>query len=243
MNYTIIALIFIIVLMLYAGYMYITNTSITSGVVSLQGPGTDYAMTKWQKLDDPGATQYHYEGWLFIKTLPGPTVNGTIFQRELSTTKSTGLVLNGSTLTFSKSTGAPLTSLGTIPPNVSTLVTITEDFPIQKWVYFVVNIKDQLIECYLNGKLIKSQMVPTGTATGQADLTPSTRKNLYLGDGSTDGYITKFKREPSVLTPDQVWKRYLQGNGLATFSNWLAGYNASFSLYTTTEEVKKYSLL
>jgi hypothetical protein len=120
--------------------------------------------------------------------------------------------------------------------STTTVVNITNDFPIQKWVYFVVNVKDNLVECYLNGKLIKSQIVTD-------DLSPSTRNDLYLGDNFTDGYITKFKRDATILTPDQVWKQYLAGNGLATFSNWLAGYNASFSLYTTTEEIKKYSLL
>jgi len=234
MNYTIIALVFIIILMLYAGYMYITNTSLTTGVVSLKSPG-DFGITKWNKLDNPGSAQYHYEGWLFIKTLPA-TTNGTIFQREMKI-GAVGLILNGSSLTFSKGNlSSPAPGVMT---NLSTIVSITNDFPIQKWVYFVLNVKDKLVECYLNGKLIKSQIVDTTTA----DLTPSTRKDLFLGDNSTDGFITKFKREATVLTPDEVWKRYLAGNGLATFTNWLAGYNATFSLYTTTEEIKKYSLL
>ena len=237
MNYTIIALVFIIILMLYAGYMYITNTSLTNGVVALNSPG-NFGTTEWKKLDNPGSTQYHYEGWVFIKTLP--TDNGTIFQRQLNgaKVKSTGLVLNGSTLTFSRSEATDATAK-TKMANPSAIVSITNDFPIQKWVYFVLNVKDQLVECYLNGKLIKSQIVDTTTA----DLKPSTRKDLFLGDNYTEGYITKFKREATVLTPDEVWKRYLAGNGLATFTNWLAGYNATFSLYTTTEEIKKYSLL
>ena len=187
------------------------------------------------KTRQPGSTQYHYEGWLFIKTLPN---SGTIFQRQLNSISSTGLVLTGSKLTFSKSGTAPAApSLMATP--ITTIVEITDDFPIQKWVYFVLNVKDQIVECYLNGKLIKSQIIESTSS----DLTPSTRKDLYLGDGSTEGYITKFKHGASVLTPDQVWKNYLAGNGLANFTNWLAGYNATFSLYTTTEEVKKYSLL
>ena len=147
------------------------------------------------------------------------------------------MVLKGSTLTFSRSETDAIAKTKMNSP--LDIVSITTDFPIQKWVYFVLNVKDQLVECYLNGKLIKSQIVDTTTA----DLKPSTRKDLFLGDNYTEGYITKFKREATVLTPDEVWKRYLAGNGLATFTNWLAGYNATFSLYTTTEEIKKYSLL
>jgi hypothetical protein len=214
--------------------MYITNTSLTTGVVALKSPG-DFGTTKWQKLDNPGSAQYHYEGWLFIKTLPSE--NGTILQRKLKNF-ATGLILKGSSLTFSKATNIGTVTNNVAGPLASTtdLVSITDNFPIQKWVYFVVNVKDKLVECYLNGKLIKSQLVTD-------DLTPATRTDLYLGDGSIDGYVTKFKRDATVLTPDQVWKQYLAGNGLATFTNWLAGYNATFSLYTTTEEIKKYSLL
>jgi hypothetical protein len=61
--------------------------------------------------------------------------------------------------------------------------------------------------------------------------------------GGIDGFITKFKRDPVALTPDETWKRYLEGNGLATFSNFLAGYNASFSLFNTEATIKEYTLL
>lgn len=237
MNYTIIALVFIIILMLYAGYMYLTNTNITTGVVSLKAPG-DYAQTKWQKLDNPGSTQYHYEGWLFMNGLPASGTIWTICGRKMNSGAS-GVVLAGSSLAFYK--GASIDSMGLTgaPNELSSLVNIINDFPIQKWVYFVVNVNGQLVEAYLNGKLVTTQVIPTGTAT----LTPSTRAELFLGSSSCDGYITKFKRIASVLTADQAWANYLAGNGLATFTNWLAGYNASLSITNSVNDVKTYSLL
>ena len=234
MNYTIIALVFIIILMLYAGYMYFTNTNITTGVVSLNAPG-DYAETNWKKLDNPGSTQYHYEGWLFMNSLPASVATWTICGRQLSTT-STGLVLTGSRLSFSKGGSITTTSGLNVTGTLSTIIT---DFPIQKWVYFAVNVNGQLVETYLNGKLVSTEMIPSGTT----NLTPSTRTNLFLGSSSCDGYITKFKRIASVLTADQAWANYLAGNGLATFTNWLAGYNASLSISTTANDAKTYTLL
>jgi len=235
MNYTIIALVFIIILMLYAGYMYFTNTNITTGVVSLKDPG-DYAQTNWQKLDNPGSTQYHYEGWLFMNKLPATTDTWTICGRKLAT-PATGVVFTGSTLAFSKA--SEINATAGLTGSVSPLVTIIKDFPIQKWVYFVVNVNGQLVEAYLNGKLVMTQMIPENSPS----LTPLTRAPLFLGSSSCDGYITKFKRIASVLTADQAWANYLAGNGLATFTNWLAGYNASLSITNSVNDVKTYSLL
>ena len=229
MNYVIIALVFIIALMLYAVYAYYTNTTLTSGVASLRNPSSAIAQIDWQKINNPGSTTYHYEGWLFVKNLP--TTKTAIFRRGNT---NFALCLNGSTLSIDKQ-GSTMTNGATSNP--TELVNITTKFPVQKWVYFVVNvINNNIVETYLNGKLINTIQL-------QQPLALNVRDALYVGGtASVDGFITKFKRDPVALLPDDVWKNYVKGNGLATMSSWLAGYNASFSVYNNTEEVKKYTL-
>ena len=103
----------------------------------------------------------------------------------------------------------------------------------------MVNVINQnVVEVYLNGKLIQTKQLASPNKVPN-----NTRGTLYLGGTATvDGYVTKFKRDPVALLPDEVWKNYLAGNGLATFTNWLAGYNASFSVHSGTEEIMKKSL-
>ena len=207
MNYTIIALVFIILLMLYMGYIYLTNTTLSSGVQPL----SEEATIEWKKLQNPSSTTYHYEGWVYIKTQP--SVVKKIVERGTDR-----LRLNGTTLTFND-------------------IIITQDFPIQKWVYFVVNVVNgNIVEVYLNGKLVITKQVTVAAI--------SAKNNLKYGEASgIVGYITKLKRDPVALTPDEAWKTYLEGNGLASFSNFLAGYNASFSLYNTEGTIKQYTAL
>lgn len=231
MNYTVIVLVFVIVMMLYMAYFYFTNTTLTTGVIKLTDTGRKTKTIEWKKLDNPGAITYHYEGWLFVDKLS--TDKKAIFWKD---SDGLALCLQKSTLTVdmvkTNSTEGPTALVE--PP----IVIVTDKFPQQKWVYFVVNVLNgNVVEVYLNGKLIQTKQL-------SKTVTNNTRGTLSIGGTNTvDGYVTKFKRDPVALLPDDVWKNYLAGNGLATFTNWLAGYNASFSVHSGAEEIKKVSFL
>ena len=207
MNYTIIVLVFIILLMLYMAYLYMTNTTLSSGVQPLNVA----QHIQWQKLQNLSSSTYHYEGWVYIKTKP------TTEKKLLKRGDTHKLTLNKTELKFND-------------------ILITDDFPIQKWVYFVVNVVNgNIVEVYLNGKLVITKQINVDAIAAKTDLS--------YGESGIDGYITKLKRDPVALTPDEVRKTYLEGNGLSTFSNFLAGYNASFSLYNTEGTIKHYTAL
>lgn len=218
MNYTIIVLVFIIFMMLYMGYLYMTNTTLTSGVESLNTSHT----IGWTRLQNPSSSTHHYEGWVYIKQKPAAIK--TIYARGAGV----NLYLDGTTLKVANANTGTITTYATV-----------DDFPLQKWVYFVINVVNgNIIEVYLNGKLVQTKQMSTSLAavSAKTDL-------LYGESAGIEGYITKMKRDPVALTPDEVWKKYLEGNGLANFSNFLAGYNASFSLYNTEGTIKQFSVL
>ena len=233
MNYTIIALVFVILMMLYMGYMYITNTTLTKGVVKLTKPEPEINNIPWQKITNPSSQTYHYEAWVYVKALPDS--ESAFFRRG-----QFALTLNSSRqlrVCIGDTIGSDTNGATHVAGNEK--LTITNEFPIQKWVYIVVNvINNKIIEAYLNGKLVQTKQVENSVSI------ISVRDPIRLGgSASVDGYLTKFKRDPAALTPDEVWKNYLAGNGLNMFTNWLAGYNASFSVYSSTEEIRKYTLL
>ena len=234
MNYTVIALVFVIVMMLYMAYFYLSNTSLTTGVISLTDTNRTFKTLDYKRLVNPGASTYHYEGWIFVETLP--TDRKVVFWKD---SKGLTMCLKGSTMTIFDNFNTPLTSEGATPPtdNNGLIMTVTDKFPQQKWVYFVINvINKNILEVYLNGKLIKTQQLAT-------NISNATRGSLNLGGtAAVAGYVTKFKRDPVALLPDEVWTTYLAGNGLATFTNWLAGYNASFTISSGATELKKVSL-
>ena len=241
MNYTIVALVFIVLLMLYFGYLYIVNTALIKNATSLKDGSSNELTFTWDKLNSPGATRYHYEGWLYLKTKPSDTEYKSIICRGSTNQNQFVLGLKGQELhIYTNST----VTRGDITPTPTNVITITKNFPLQKWVYFVINVNgsSKSISCYLNGKLVTSTRVPGDS--GNMKFTPEIRAQLDIGGAnSADGYITKFKRDPVELTPDEVWTTYLEGNGLDNYSNWLGGYNASFTLFSNEGEIRKMSIL
>jgi hypothetical protein len=247
MNYTIIILAFIIILMLYVGYLYYTNKSLVSGVVSLNNTSGGNPVILWNKLDSPGSKQYHYKGWFFINNSPvlsgGTIAEGTqlnyLFSRNNgSNNLDLALVLYGTSLVAYTGTVNNINTTSGMFINkaghTKELMRITDNYPIQKWVYIVINVNNTIVEAYLNGKLVKTLQITEFPGENQ-------KSGLHLGN-SINGYVTKFERIPKPVSPDEVWKGYTSGNGLSMFTNLLNGYNASFSVYSTAEDVKKYTL-
>ena len=110
---------------------------------------------------------------------------------------------------------------------VKTIV-ITDNFPVQRWVYIVVSVESQIVDCYLDGKLVKSY---------QLGFIPSMDGNYSINYGTMNAYLTKFYRIPSPTDPQSVWNSYLAGNG---FSNYGPSYGFSFALTKDQTPIAKY---
>jgi hypothetical protein len=107
-------------------------------------------------------------------------------------------------------------------------VTITNNFPIQRWVYIVVSVNDAIIDCYLDGKLVKSQQL-----THLPDMTGT----YIIEYGRFDAFLTKFSRISKPTDPQTVWNSYMDGNG---FSNYGPSYGFSFAVTKDQTPIMKY---
>ena len=204
MNYLAAGLAIILIIVAYYLYYYFTNPSLTSGLQTLNQPST----TPYTKLVNPNSLTYSYQGWFYISS--APTSQQPIFCRNIASKQNVFEVdLSGQTLTLLAGKGND-----SIPKLV---MTITTDFPIQKWVYLVVNVYNlTTFEAYINGKLVK-----TVNVSNSADYKPtSSMNNLVLGNVSVSGYAIQFIRSATPMDAKTVWNTYLSGNGLTNvFSN------------------------
>ena len=105
-------------------------------------------------------------------------------------------------------------------------ITITNNFPIQKWVYVTVSVDTIYADCYIDGKLVisyplKSQITTAPVNQPVLRFTQPTNvgaaNNIVLAP--PDIYLTKVTRWPKQLSPTDVWGQYSAGNGLSQGGN------------------------
>ena len=218
MNYLAIGLAIILLIVIYYIYYYFTNNTLTAGLQPLKTPLT----VTYDKLVKPNSYTYSYQAWIYLSSLTG---KNQIFYRGSSANNAEFEVdISGQTLMLfaGKDDAAP-----------KQIMTITDNFPIQKWVYLVINVNNlKTYEAYINGKLAKTVNVTTETTPN------SSTTSLYIGNTALSGYITKFTRLPSTLDAQQIWKIYLSGNGLNNILTALMPYGLNMSVSTGEDVVR-----
>lgn len=87
--------------------------------------------------------------------------------------------------------------------------------PIQKWVHLVVSVYGRSMDVYMDGKLVKTSLLP-----GVASV--NNNSNVYVTPaGGFEGWTSKFQYYPNSLNPQQVWNIYTQG-----YSSWSSIFNS-----------------
>ena len=218
MNYLAIGLIFIILIILYYVYYYFTNNTLTSGLQPLDKPIT----ITYDKMTNSNALTYSYQTWLYISS--PPSGNTPLFFRKLpggsAEFSNFSVDLSGQILTLNAGKGDSA--------SLKRIMTITQNFPIQKWIYLVINVLNtQTFEVYINGKLVKTVNV----TSADSPIPTSKMSNLYIGNAVlTGGYVSKFTRLTSTIDAKTAWNNYLSGNGLNNTLTAIIPYGLNMSI-------------
>ena len=105
-------------------------------------------------------------------------------------------------------------------------ITITLNFPIQKWTYITLSMDNAFIDCYIDGKLIKSIQL-------EAPQSSNTDPTLLIGGNPSvmhDIVLNNLKRWIEPQTPQSIYNEYISGNGNYFFSNSCASYGLQLHL-------------
>jgi hypothetical protein len=98
-----------------------------------------------------------------------------------------------------------------------------QDIPIQKWTNLIVTLNNRSLDTYVNGKLVKTCILPSPAYVDPAAsiyLTPLT---------GFSGYTSRFNYWNDTVNPQQAWNIYKSGPGGNMFSNFLNQYKIQLS--------------
>ena len=212
MNYTLIILGIILILVLYVLYRFMSDrqTMVSSKVYLGDSP----ADVKFDTLANPFSARYSYNLWIYANAVDSS--GNTIFsidtpkvELKIDTNGNLICVMSGNS------------------------ITITPNYPMQRWVCVSISVDNNVVDMYLDGKLVKSQ-----TMTGITHPTDSS----IITFGGGDIYIAEFERLATPIDPQTAWDRYMAGNGGSYISNMFSSYGATMILSKDQVDMKKFTL-
>ena len=217
MNYTLIILGIILILVLYVLYRFVYDRQ--TMVSNKQYLADNPPDKSFEDLANPESSRYSYNLWIYANTISGTetifSIDQTKFKLEITNTGNLEFKVAGSS-------------------NI-----ITSNYPLQKWVCVSISVDNNIVDSYLDGKLVKSQKIST-----ISDNKPTKTSKISMGKGDKTGdiYIAEFERLPYPIDPQTAWDRYMAGNGGSYISNAFAAYGANLILTKDQVDMKKYAL-
>lgn len=218
----IILIIVILVLVLYLVYYVGFSTQVLADLNDSVDNKSYPAPIANKDIVNPRATSFTYSTWVYVN-------NWSSGPKEICNAKIDGGESKFRIYLASTSPTLYADIYTTAPTDKTRTISITNNFPVQRWVYVVISVEGSVVDCYLDGKLIKSQ---------QLQFLPDMAGLYDIKYGKFDAFLTKFKRVATPTDPQTVWNNYMAGNGFA--NNNSPAYGFSFVVTKDQSPIAKY---
>ena len=239
MNYVVIILGVIVIILIYILIRIVS----ASAVELTSSANLNDDISSIDITNNPTSSRYAYGLWIYVNSWDNNIVNKTIYERD----ENIKLYLD---------TDSPTLKCDiTMTDDEVQSFEITDNFPLQKWVYIIISVDNQYIDCYLDGKLVRSGRAYTQetTNTNGEEIettkafpkTPSGTGNagkIKLGGDKWDAYVTKFKHWSGPVNPETAHSEYLSGNGQSSFRNFFSRYGLDILIKKDDVEQTKLSI-
>jgi hypothetical protein len=222
----ILGIIIVVILFFLIRYYFFS----TNSLVSYADLSTIPADISSNIIVNPNSVLYSFGSWIYVNNFSNSVIYSYVQGGGTRNTRDNlifALTLGGTTGSGQSNSPILTATVSGTSGQSSTLnnVVITNNFPIQKWVYVLVSVDTMYIDCYLDGKLVISSPVKNQITNGPST-TPAITFAQPIGSGLTAGpniKITKLTRWDHPLDPQTVWNEYSAGNGLSQGGNLTVG--------------------
>jgi len=224
MNYILIIMGIFLIVLIYILYKVISEKGkvVTKKIDMVTNNGA--TLVPMKNLREPTSIRYYISFWIYVNKLENEKSILEIksnLKTFLNIKLSSDLTLKYDILLATDST---LTSNNIIMNN----------FPLQKWVYVILSIDNNVADMYIDGKMVRSQKLTKNSEP--------IAKDANINPGTMDAYLAKVEREPLPMDPTMAWNKYMEGNGGNYFSKMFSNYGATFTLKKNDLDVRQFNL-
>lgn len=124
------------------------------------------------------------------------------------------------------------------PKGDDTNICEVAEFPLQKWVNLIISFNGAAMDVYVDGKLVKSCVVNTGSRIGETQTIVLGHAPPAAAAAADDdvGFITNVKLKAAPIAPQEAWDIYSQGFGGSPWSDLLNKYKVKLSFIVDNQE-------
>lgn len=211
----------VMIILIYVLYKYFTTSTSTLGAEINLAVAQVTPFTAKANIANSTSLRYAYGVWIYVDSWDSLATKD-IFYRKNVDNYDIRLYLEKLTPTLKCDfyTGSTET------------VTITNNFPIQKWVYIIVSVDNRVVDCYIDGKLTTSQQLQKQPIVSDSD----------INVGKFSARLAKFQRFTSPIDPAAAWSNYMSGNG-STLKNMFSSYGVDVSFKKDNVEQQKFTII
>jgi len=222
MNSKLVLAVIVILLLLYVIFKALTTSYTTLGTMQKWNNKTTL---QGSNLPSSFKANSAISIWFYIKKW----VNGTSVVQFFSDTASASPIF---AVLFKNNTNT--IQIRPKGPDDPTMNCEIAEFPLQKWVNLIISFNGSAMDVYVDGKLVKSCVVSTGSEIGKT-------QSIVLGETPVNiaddvGFITNVKLKAAPIAPQEAWDIYSQGFGGSPWSDLLNKYKVKLSFIVDNQE-------
>jgi hypothetical protein len=190
----------------------------------------------------PNASNFSYGVWIYVEkwTPPGDTEKMTrIFTRS----DELGLYLENNARLAVRLADKGSRDVMTVGNYTS--ITLTDNFPIQKWVHVGLVVDGNKFDGYIDGKMVKSiQLNNMGILPSLLADDKGNKLEFGTDNAMKDSLmIAEHKRRTYAMDPKGIYDLYMQGNGTNGLTQAASDVNINLSIMKDGVESLKFALL
>ena len=230
----------IVIIIIYSVYNYFFVDHTVANLVGLHNAKKDLPAILDSSIPKPRATNFTYSIWLYINSFDYKHGHEKIIftrgEHKSSEDKyaSTLMKLDQYTNDLVIIARIKKDGEGEEPHEC-----IVKNIPIQKWTHVLFSQTDQSIDVYLDGKLVKTCMLPNAPVDPRPNLYVCPKENND-DDPGFSGYTSKLRYFGRNINPREAYSIYREGpeDSLGFLSN----YKLKFSFLNGSEEVSSVTI-
>lgn len=216
-----ILLLVIIIILAYLIYRYYTQTTKTlTSSIYLNDPTAKNSLIEASKVSNPQTANFSISYWIYVNSW---NTDGIKYVFRCNPTN------NYLTMYFDETKPILYTKITTgckVKVPATETIKVTDNFPLQKWVYVILSVNNQFIDMYLDGRLINSYKL----MNSDFYLTCSRDQWAIQMGTNFDAYIHNFVRDTKEMNPETAMANYYSTAPKSANSGFFGNYNMNIDI-------------